>query len=381
MIFLLCPDSFKGTLTSLQAAEAIRKGLSKTLGAKHEYWIHPIADGGEGTVEAVMAACPGKKHSVTVHGPLGEKRKSTFGIIENGKTAVLEMAECSGLLLVPEKKRNPFLTTTYGVGQMIRAALDKKVQKIILGIGGSATNDGGIGMAQALGIKFLDKSGKEISVRKKEGYSAQSLEFLANVDFSGLDPRIRHTEIIVCSDVKNYLLGHKGASFVYGEQKGAQKKDLPILDGLLGHLANIVGTRHALSLPKIVGGGAAGGLGAGLVAFLGAKIESGLPYLAELTGLVKKIKACDVVITGEGRMDRQTEFDKGPYLIAKMAKKFNKRVYALNGFLAKNSCGFDGVYGTNEFADFDAKNIKKNARSLLSQLAEKLGSLFSQQGD
>ncbi|MCF7906234.1 glycerate kinase [Candidatus Gracilibacteria bacterium] len=379
MKFLICPDSFKGTLSSHEAAKAIREGLQKSLGNDHKYWIHPIADGGEGTIEAVLASCNGKKHTIEVHNPLGEPHTAHFGIIDDGRTAVLEMAESSGLLLISEEKRNPLLTTTYGVGQMIRAALDQKVQKIILGIGGSATNDGGIGMAQALGVKFLDSSGKEIEFRKQEGYCAQSLEYLTKIDLSGLDPRIADTEIIVCSDVTNPLLGHEGASFVYATQKGAQKKDLPILDGFLAHLAGIVAETapSLLRMEIIVGGGAAGGLGAGLMTFLGAHIESGLPYLAELTGLTQKIEQCDVVITGEGCMDAQTDFNKGPALIAKIAKKFDKRVYALNGFLAKNPCGFDGVYGTNQLADFDPNSVSKNARSLLLRLSERLGSEFS----
>jgi len=370
MNILICPDSFKGTLSSLEAARAIKEGLSEN-NKNLEIKIHPISDGGEGTLECLHKVLNLKLIDTVVNNPLGEKINTSFGLIDKN-TAVIEMAKSSGLVMLEENQKNPFLTTTYGVGQMIKKALDLNVKKIIIGIGGSSTNDGGIGMAQALGIKFLDNDKKEISFRKKEGYSASSIEELESIDTSSLDKRIKDTKIIVCCDVSNKLLGIEGASFVYGIQKGAKKEDLKKLDNLLKKLNTIIKRDINIDLNLITGGGAAGGLGAGLVGFLNAKITPGLKLIAKLTGLEEAINKSDIVITGEGCMDSQTVYNKAPYEILKIAKQYNKRVYALNGFLKKSTSEFDGVYGTNNLVDFDSKEIKKNSYQLLKKLSSNL---------
>jgi glycerate kinase len=370
MKILICPDSFKETLTATEAANAIKEGIEEIAQFELEFELCPIADGGEGTVEALLCATPGKRKQVIVHDPLGRKIIAEYGLI--GDTAIIEMAVASGLPFLKKEERNPFLASTYGTGQLILDALNEGVEKIIIGIGGSATNDGGVGMAQALGVRFLDRSGAEIFERKKEGYGVQMIESLEKIDISVLDSRIANTEIIVCSDVTNTLLGKHGASFVYGPQKGATQADVLKLDALLGKLSNEVKKDLEKEMSSILGGGAAGGLGAGLVCFLGAHIIPGMEYIATFIGLEEKIKNADIIITGEGQMDLQTEFGKGPYFVAHLAQKYAKEIYALNGFLKNTPSVFTKAFGTNELSEFDAKNIEKNAYKLLKKLSKKL---------
>lgn len=361
---LICPDSFKGTLTSLQAAEIIREGLQEILHDQYEYLIQPIADGGEGTVDAVLYGRRGERHRVPVLNPLGEEIQAEFGVIEN--TAVIEMAASSGLCLINENERNPLHATTFGVGQQIKQALSLQVRKIIIGVGGSATNDGGIGMAGALGVRFLDSQKNELN----PAHGPRILDQLHSVDVSGLDPRIKDTEIIVFSDVQNPLLGPDGATAIYGPQKGVV--DISQFEKMLAHLHKVVLENTGKDMNGFAGAGAAGGLGAGLVTFLDARMTSGIEMISQLVDLPALIQKSDIVITGEGCMDAQTCFGKAPAFIADLTKKSGKTVYCLNGSLKSCPDNVDGAFGTNQLPNFDAKNIAKNAEPLLRDLAKRL---------
>jgi glycerate kinase len=324
MKILVAPNSFKGSLTSLKAANCIEEGIKKVF-KKAEVIKIPFADGGDGTVESIISAIPESKIvNCKVTGPLGKKIDSFFGILPD-KTAIIEMAASSGLRLVPGKKRNPLITTTYGVGELIISALNLGCKKIIVGIGGSATNDGGAGMAQAIGVRLLDKYGKEI------GFGGGELKKLEKIDISKIDKRVRKTEIIVASDVTNPLCGKNGASYVYGPQKGATKEMVKELDRNLLKYARIIKRDLKIDVRNIPGSGAAGGLGAGLIAFCRAKIRKGFELIAEITKLEEKIKKSSLVITGEGKIDSQTLSGKAPYGITQYAKKYSVPVIVIAG--------------------------------------------------
>ncbi|MGB9808575.1 MAG: glycerate kinase [Caldanaerobacter sp.] len=344
MKILLAPDSFKGSLSSKEVCHAMENGIKRVIDA--EIISIPIADGGEGTVEALVYAVGGEIIKSDVTGPLGEKVEAFYGILKDG-TAVIEMAACAGLYLVPEEKRNPLKTTTYGVGELIKLALDRGCRKFIIGIGGSATNDGGVGMAQALGVKFLDKDGNEI------GFGGGELHKIEKIDISSIDKRIYESEFIVASDVDNPLCGEKGSSYVYGPQKGATPEMIKILDENLKHLAYVTKKVIDKDYSEVPGAGAAGGLGFGLMAFLGAKLKRGIEIIIETTRLEEKIKEVDLVITGEGNTDFQTAFGKAPAGIAKLAKKYNKPVIILSGGLGKD---YKSLYDIGVTALFSITN-------------------------
>jgi glycerate kinase len=323
MKILIAPDSFKGSLTSLGVAENIGKGFLRVF-PEAEILKVPMADGGEGTLQSLVDAYKGEIIKERVTGPLGEEVEAYYGLIENGFTGVIEIAAASGLTLVPEEKRNPMKTTTYGTGQLIKRALEKGVRKLIIGIGGSATNDAGVGMAQALGVKFLDKDGKEI------GYGGAELGRIERIDMSLLEPRIKEVDIRVACDVKNRLYGREGAAYVYGPQKGASPEMVMILDENLRHFSRIVERELGVELQSIEGGGAAGGLGAGLVAFLKAKLEAGIDIVMDAVKLEEKMKKADLVITGEGCIDGQTVNGKTPIGVARKARKYGIPVIAIS---------------------------------------------------
>jgi len=369
---LLAPDSFKGSLSSKEVCHAMENGIKRVIDA--EIISIPIADGGEGTVEALVYAVGGEIIRSDVTGPLGEKVEAFYGILKDG-TAVIEMAACAGLYLIPEEKRNPLKTTTYGVGELIKLALDKGCRKFIIGIGGSATNDGGVGMAQALGVKFLDKYGNEI------GFGGGELHKIEKIDISSIDKRIYESEFIVASDVDNPLCGEKGASYVYGPQKGATPEMIKILDENLKHLAyetkKVIGKDYS----EVPGAGAAGGLGFGLMAFLNAKLKRGIEIIIETARLEEKIKEVDLVITGEGNTDFQTAFGKAPAGIAKLAKKYNKPVIILSGGLGKD---YKSLYDIGVTALFSITNrpmsleeAMKNAYQLISDRMEDIIRVFA----
>ncbi len=331
---IIASDSFKGAVSSLEICDAIESGIKQVCQEVETIKI-PMADGGEGTVDSLIAATRGRLISKVVTGPLGKKVKAKFGILGDNKTAVIEMAEASGLPLVPPEKRNPLKTTTYGTGELIKYAMGKGCERFIIGIGGSATVDGGAGMAQALGAKLIDKKGKEI------GFGGGNLSNLFKIDISSMDKRIKACDFEVACDVSNPLCGSKGAAYVYGPQKGATKAQIPKLDEALSHFAGVIRRDIGVKVENLAGAGAAGGLGAGLVAFLGAHLKSGIELVIKASGLEKHIQNADLVITGEGKIDGQTIFGKTPIGVARLAKKYRKPVIAVCGMVDE---GYEEVY-------------------------------------
>ena len=323
MKILIAPDSFKGSATSRKAAEAIGRGVHIVFPDADLVEI-PVADGGEGTVEALTDSMHGEIISKRVKGPLGEFVDAEYGMLPE-EVAVIEMASASGLPLVPDNKRNPLITSTYGTGQLILDALGRGSKEIILGIGGSATNDGGTGMARALGYRFLDSSGNELA----EG--GGSLINLAEIDDSKVDSSIFKTKFFIACDVTNPLTGLEGASHIYGAQKGASPGDIKILDGALGKLAAVISNKYGRSNENIPGSGAAGGLGYGLMEFCGGELKSGIEIVLDLIKFDNYLDGVDLVISGEGRIDGQSVYGKVPVGIAGRAKKKNIPVLVVVG--------------------------------------------------
>ncbi|AST57951.1 glycerate kinase [Thermoanaerobacterium thermosaccharolyticum] len=366
---LIAPDSFKGSLSSKEVCSAIKKGINRVSKYNFDIIEVPIADGGEGTVESFIIAVGGKIVDVNVTGPLGHTVKAYYGILNDG-TAIIEMAAAAGLYLVPNELRNPLKTTTYGVGELIKSALDHGCRKFIIGIGGSATNDGGAGMAQALGVKLIDKNGNEIN------FGGEHLNKVEKIDLSGIDRRIYESEFIVASDVNNPLCGVNGASYIFGPQKGATTEMIKILDDNLIHYAEVIKNAIGKDLSKIPGAGAAGGLGFGLMAFLNATIKPGIEVIIEVARLEDKVKDCDIVMTGEGNTDYQTAFGKAPSGIVKLAHKYNKPVIILSGGLGFNYKKLYDIGTTALFSIVDKpmtlEEAMENAYELIADRSEDL---------
>ncbi|PJI09223.1 MULTISPECIES: glycerate kinase family protein [Clostridium] len=340
---VLAPDSFKESMTAKEVCIAMEKGI-KRVNSKINCIHVPMADGGEGTMQSLIDATNGEIYSLKVTGPLLNKVEAQYGILGDGKVGVIEMASASGIQLVPKEKRNPLVTTTYGTGELIKACLDKGVKKILIGIGGSSTNDGGFGAVKALGAKFLDEAGKDI------GFGGGSLNKLKKIDLSGFDTRLSDVEIEIASDVNNPLCGENGASNVFGPQKGATKEMIEVLDQNLKHYADVIKEQCHKDVVNMPGAGAAGGLGAGLVAFLDGKLKKGIELVIKYSGLEEKVKNCDFVFTGEGSIDFQTKFGKTPIGVAGVAKKYGKPVIALAGKVGDNiddlyEGGIDSIFG------------------------------------
>ncbi|MBY0217678.1 glycerate kinase [Paenibacillus illinoisensis] len=341
--FVLAPDSFKESMTAKEVCIAMEKGLRKIY--PDASYIHvPMADGGEGTVQSLVDASSGIIHRKEVSGPLGQPVMAQYGILGDGTTAAIEMASASGIHLVTPDSRDPLRTTTYGTGELIRACLDLGIRKIIIGIGGSATNDGGTGMAEALGAKFLDAQGQPLA------RGGGDLNKLAHIDVSGLDPRLQEVELIVACDVTNPLCGEHGASRVFGPQKGATPEMVQLLDANLSHYAEVVKQQLGKDIRDVPGAGAAGGLGAGLLIFTQAVLRKGIEIVIEYTGLQGKLNNADVVFTGEGGIDFQTKFGKTPYGVAQAAKEAGKPVIAIAGYVGEGidtlyTEGIDAVFG------------------------------------
>ncbi|KRL06004.1 glycerate kinase [Liquorilactobacillus oeni] len=314
MKFVIAPDSFKGSLTAKEVAEAIENGIKKIF-PEATFVKIPMADGGEGTVRSLVDASNGSLITKEVTGPLGKKVTATYGLLGDGETAVIEMAEASGIGYINEKTRDPLKATTFGTGELIIDALDHNVKKIILGIGGSATNDGGAGMAQALGVKLLDSLGNNLQ------FGGGALNSLYKIDLRKTDRRIQETEILIASDVVNPLVGPKGASAVFGPQKGATEKMITQLDKNLTHYAALIKETTGKDLVNFPGAGAAGGLGAGLLAFTNSKLEKGIDIIIDYTKLKEKAADADFIFTGEGGVDFQTQYGKTPYGVALAAKQ------------------------------------------------------------
>ncbi len=338
---VVAPDKFKGSLTAEEAAAAVERGVRRVW-PRARVVRAPMADGGEGTLRALVRATGGRIFHRRVMGPLGGPVRAAFGVLGDGKTAVIEMAEASGFRLVPAARRNPLVTTTYGTGELIMAALRRGCRRFIVGIGGSATNDGGAGMAQALGVRLLDAHGRELPA----GIGGGALDRVAGFDFSGFQISNFKFEFLVASDVRNPLVGPRGASAVFGPQKGATPAMVKQLDANLRHWAKVIakdarllagqGLRNAeyKSLTTFPGGGAAGGLGAGLRAFLGARFRPGVEIVIEHARLAEKLRGADLVITGEGRLDRSTLDGKAPLGVARLARRLGVPVIAIGGSLA-----------------------------------------------
>ena len=327
MKIIIAPDSFKGSLTALQAAEAMEQGMSRVFPTT-EIKKTPMADGGEGTVQSLVDATGGQLLVERVADPLGNEVHAEYGILGDATTAVIEMAAASGLTLVPFERRDPLVTTTYGTGQLIKTVLDRGCRNLIIGIGGSATNDGGAGMAVALGAKLLTSDGEPISP------GGGGLGALDEINLADLDSRLAATATVVACDVDNPLTGTNGASHVYGPQKGATPGMVETLDSNLAHFASIVQRDMGKVVGDIPGAGAAGGLGAGLIAFLNAELRSGVEIVIDAVQLEKQLEGASLVVTGEGEINFQTVFGKTPVGVAKLAKKYGIPVIAIAGSIA-----------------------------------------------
>jgi len=327
---VVAPDSYKGSLAALGVAQAMERGILRVF-PDAEVCTIPMADGGEGTVDALLAATGGKRRLSEVSDPLGKRITAQWGVLGDGCTAVIEMAAASGLTLQAAEQRNPRITSTHGTGELMRAALDAGLRKIILGIGGSATNDGGAGMARALGARFLDTDGHELP----DGGAA--LAGLQRIDLSLLDPRLRDTEITVACDVDNPLCGPRGASAVFGPQKGATPAMVAELDAALAHFAAVAQNATGRDIAEQAGAGAAGGLGAGLLFFTLAQLKPGVDIVLDAVGFSDLVKDADFVITGEGCTDFQTAFGKAPVGVARCAKQFGIPVFCLSGSLGQGA--------------------------------------------
>ncbi|KKC30555.1 glycerate kinase [Caldanaerobacter subterraneus] len=324
MKVLIAPDKFKGSLSAFTVADSIEEGILKVFPDAVVVKV-PMADGGEGTVATLVNVMGGEIIKVRVKDPLLRDIESFYGILRDRNTAVIEMAAASGLYLLKEHEKNPMITTTYGTGQLIKDALDRGCRKFIIAIGGSATNDGGAGMAMALGVRFYNKDGKEV------GFGGGELSKIYRIDVSNIDKRIKDCEFLVACDVSNPLVGENGASKVYGPQKGATKEMVEILDKNLEHFGRLLEKHFNKRIIDVPGAGAAGGLGAGLIAFLNARLKSGIEIIMDIVDLEQKVRNSDLVITGEGKVDFQTIFGKTVSGIAKLCKKYNKPCIAITG--------------------------------------------------
>ncbi|HBV38135.1 MAG TPA: glycerate kinase [Erwinia sp.] len=374
MKIVIAPDSYKESLSAQQVATQIELGFREIF-PEARYVKLPVADGGEGTVEAMVAATGGKIIRLRVTGPLGEEVDAFYGLSGDDSCAYIEMAAASGLELVPAARRDPLITTSFGTGELIRSALDKGVQHIIIGIGGSATNDGGAGMVQALGARLLDSQGQQI------GSGGGRLNDLATIDISEFDTRIKSCRFEVACDVTNPLLGEEGASAVFGPQKGATPALVRELDNALAHYAQIIRRDLDIDVLTIPGGGAAGGMGVALHAFCGAELRRGIEIVTEALGLDELVQDATLVITGEGRIDSQTIHGKVPIGVAKIAKRYNKPVIGIAGSLTKDVAvvhqhGLDAVFSViysictlDEALENAADNVRMTARNIAASLA------------
>jgi len=371
MLVLIAIDSFKGSLTSMQAGNAVKEAVLE-VDASAQVAVHPLADGGEGTVEALAAGLNGTLVDAVVTGPLSEPVTAQYCILKDGKTALIEMAAAAGIPLVPPEKRNPLYTTTYGVGELIKDAIQRGCRHFIVGIGGSATNDGGVGMLQALGFDFLDKVGNAIE------FGAKGLESLAAVSMEKALPQLHACTFRVACDVTNPLCGENGCSAVFGPQKGGTAEMIEKMDKWLERYATLAATVSPKANQNYPGAGAAGGLGFAFLSFLNAKLESGIQIILDETHLEEAIKNADIVVTGEGRLDGQTVMGKAPIGVAGLAKKHGKKVIAFSGCVTEdavacNDHGIDAYFPivpgavTLEEA-MDPKNAFKNLKNTARQV-------------
>lgn len=368
MRILIMPDSFKGSLSAVQAARAMARGV-RAVFPDAALELLPVADGGEGTVETLVEATGGVIHHSTVRGPLGEPVRAAWGVLGDGRTAVIEMAAAAGLTLLEEYQKNPMAATTYGVGELLLAALEAGLSRVIIGIGGSATNDGGTGLATALGARFTDANGRALPP------GGAALARLAGVDITGLDPRLAATEILVACDVDNPLCGPRGASAVFGPQKGASQVMVDELDAALAHYAALAEKACGKKVAERPGAGAAGGLGAGLMLFTGAKLQPGIDLVLQAMRAEEKIRQADLVLTGEGNTDFQTCFGKAPAGVGKLAQKHSVPAICISGGLGRDyekiyECGISAAMPITR-QPMPLSSCMEQAGALLADAAER----------
>ena len=360
MKIVISIDSLKGSLTSIEAANAIKKGIL-SVDNKSDVVIMPLADGGEGTVEALVQGMNGEEKVISVTGPINEKVNATYGILKETNTAIIEMAQASGLPLVPAELRNPLNTTTYGVGEIIKEAIEKGCRNFIVGIGGSATNDCGVGMLQALGFEFYDENDNLV------GLGGKVLNQIKRINTENKLKELDECNFKIACDVNNPLYGENGAAYIYGPQKGATKEIVNELDKGLKNFAEVVKNDLGKDIAHIEGAGAAGGLGFGFLGFLNSKVESGIKIILDEIKLEEVVKDADLVITGEGRLDNQTAMGKAPIGVAKLAKKHGAKVIAIAGCTTPdavkcNEEGIDAYFSiVNKAMTIDEAMKKENA--------------------
>ena len=338
MKVVIAIDSLKGSLSSMEAGMAIKDGI---LAAKPdaEVIVKPLADGGEGTTDALIEGMNGERIDLTVTGPMHTPVDAYYGYLKDTNTAVMEMASAAGITLVPDSEKNPLLATSYGVGEMINDAIQRGCRNFIIGIGGSVTNDGGIGMLKALGVRFLDENGEDA------GEGGQTLAKVARIDVSGMNPLLKECHIQVACDVNNPLCGENGSTYVYGPQKGVTEDMKKTLDEAMAHFARVTSETLENDYMNTPGAGAAGGLGYAFLAYTGAALTPGIELILDAVGLEEELSGADVVVTGEGRLDFQTAMGKAPVGVARLAKKYNAKVIAFAGSVTKEAtaCNNEGI--------------------------------------
>ena len=375
MKIVLAPDSYKNSLTAKQVAQSMKKGFAKVY-PDAEFVNVPMADGGEGTVQSLVDARNGQMVTETVVNPLGNKTQAQYGLIDDGQVAVIEMAQASGIQFINQFTQNPYVTTTFGTGELIKSAIQKGAKTIIIGIGGSATNDGGAGMAQALGAHLLDDKGEELQ------YGGAMLKKLDHIDISEMLPELKDVKVVIASDVTNPLTGENGASHVFGPQKGANPEMVDFLDEALSHYADVLKRDLGKDLEQTPGAGAAGGLGAGLLAFTNSQMRSGVDIVVDYTGLKNIVQDADVVITGEGQIDFQTKFGKTPIGVAKATKAVNPNatVIAIAGSVGEKiselyPLGIDAIFTCVPGVEDLSKAIADTDKNL-QQVSENIARLI-----
>lgn len=370
---LISPNSFKESLSAIKIAQYLRIGLKKSY-PEAILLEKPIADGGDGTLDILIYNCGGKYQYKTVSGPLGDKIRAKYGILNDNKTAVIEMAQASGLKLIPVDKRNPMKTSSIGTGELIKSALNKNIKKIIIGVGGSATVDLGIGMANALGVKFYDNKNRIVYP------SGGELIKIQKIDLSNIDKRIYQTEIIVLSDVHNPLLGSQGSVSIYAPQKGATYIMLPKLEQGMIHMSKLIKNQLHIDISKLKGGGAAGGLAAGLVCFCGGKINPGIDFILDLIKIDDILPEIDMIITGEGKLDEQSIYGKAAVGIAQRAKKYDIPVIGITGYIGAGAnklhrYGIDAMFSI-QAQPMSLEESISSASQLIQSIAEEIGRLL-----
>ncbi|EPF5720216.1 glycerate kinase [Vibrio cholerae] len=373
MKVVIAPDSFKESLTAKQVCDAIQAGLARVW-HDAKFVAISVADGGEGTVQSLVDATQGRLVEVKVMGPQGKRVEAFYGMLGDNQTAVIEMAAASGLHHVPVAQRDPKLTTSFGTGELIRHALDQGVTKLIIGLGGSATNDGGVGMLAALGARFTNADGDPIQL------TGGGLRELTHIDLQDFDPRLQNCDILVACDVNNPLCGDKGASAVFGPQKGATPEDIQLLDGALRQFGLLTAKVTGKMVLESAGAGAAGGMGAALLAYTEARVRPGIEIVLETVQLAHQVSDADLVITGEGRIDSQTVHGKTPMGVAKVAKRFDVPVLALCGCTGDNyqavyQCGIDAVFAAVP-RTMSLEDALKESDFNLADLAENVARLW-----